>query len=241
MALVNFESLNAAFEKHNSSWLVGVGLVVTFAITNIIGIKVFSKLEIVLTAGMWLSLMIFGILGRGRAGRASRRLVRRLGSRHVGAGRAVAGRDGDVHVRRLRVRHAARAGNEGAGQDDSARDGAGPVGVAICMFLYGAAIRRQAANVPVSADGPTHLLDTPGAIPAFALQVLGPFGRIWFGIAFQRRRRDDQHADGRAAAHPVRDGSTARRRVLRLPASRASRRRWSVSSPRRSCRSFMRG
>ena len=36
----------------------------------------------------------------------------------------------------------------------------------------------------MSADGLTHLLDTPGAIPAFALQVLGPFGRIWFGIAF---------------------------------------------------------
>jgi hypothetical protein len=67
MALVNFESLNSAFEKHNSSWLVGVGLVVTFAITNIIGIKVFSKLEIVLTAGMWLSLMIFGILGLAAA------------------------------------------------------------------------------------------------------------------------------------------------------------------------------
>ena len=52
------------------------------------------------------------------------------------------------------------------------------------MFLYGAAIRRQVANVPVSPDGLTHLLDTPGAIPAFALQVLGPFGRVWFGIAF---------------------------------------------------------
>ena len=49
----------------------------------------------------------------------------------------------------------------------------GLVGVAICMFLYGAAIRRWVANVPVSADGLTHLLDTPGAIPAFALQVLG--------------------------------------------------------------------
>ena len=184
MALVNFESLNAAFEKHNSSWLVGVGLVVTFAITNIIGIKVFSKLEIVLTAGMWLSLMIFGILGRGRAGRASRRLVRRLGSRHVGAGRAVAGRDGDVHVRRLRVRHAARAGNEGAGQDDSARDGAGPRRRRDLHVPVRRGDPPWVANVPVSADGLTHLLDTPGAIPAFALQVLGPFGRIWFGIAF---------------------------------------------------------
>lgn len=44
-------------------WFVGVGFVVMFVIINIIGIKVFSKFEIVLMVGMWLLLMIFGIFG----------------------------------------------------------------------------------------------------------------------------------------------------------------------------------
>ncbi len=63
MALVNFESLNTMLEKSGHSWLVGVGLVVIFAIANAFGIRIFSRAEIVLTIGMWLTLMIFGLLG----------------------------------------------------------------------------------------------------------------------------------------------------------------------------------
>ncbi|MGT0250367.1 APC family permease [Burkholderia sp. GbtcB21] len=185
MALVNFESLNAAFEKHNSSWLVGVGLVITFAITNIIGIKVFSKLEIVLTAGMWLSLMIFGILGLAAA--PAVHLDGWFGGSEVGTSvPAVLSLVGMAMFMFVGCEFVTPLAPEmkAPGRTIPRAMTIGLVGVAICMFLYGAAIRRQVANVPVSPDGLTHLLDTPGAIPAFALQVLGPFGRIWFGIAF---------------------------------------------------------
>jgi len=50
------------------------------------------------------------------------------------------------------------------------------------MVIYGAAINRQVANVPLDAQGTVHLLDTPMAIPQFAERVLGPFGRVWLGI-----------------------------------------------------------
>ncbi len=63
MALVNFESLNTMLERTGYSWLVGVGLVLTFAVVNAFGIRVFSRAEIVLTVGMWFTLMIFGIVG----------------------------------------------------------------------------------------------------------------------------------------------------------------------------------
>src|SRR5688572_1410769 len=63
MALVNFESLNTVLEQSGTSWLIGVGLVLLFAVVNAFGIKVYSRLEIVLTCGMWSTLMIFGVLG----------------------------------------------------------------------------------------------------------------------------------------------------------------------------------
>lgn len=56
----------------------------------------------------------------------------------------------------------------------------GLIGVACCMFLYGAAMRRQVENLDLG--GGLHLLETPMAIPRFAEQVMGPFGRIWLGV-----------------------------------------------------------
>ncbi|MBK4532427.1 APC family amino acid permease, partial [Enterobacter cloacae] len=56
----------------------------------------------------------------------------------------------------------------------------GLIGVACCMFLYGAAMRRQVENLDLG--GGLHLLETPMANPRFAEQVMGPFGRIWLGV-----------------------------------------------------------
>jgi amino acid transporter len=56
--------------------------------------------------------------------------------------------------------------------------------VSLCMLMWGAAMQRQVPNTPVDPQGLVHLLETPEAIPAFAQQVLGPFGRIWIGLAF---------------------------------------------------------
>ncbi len=185
MALVNFESLNAALERHNSSWLVGVGLVVLFACTNIIGIRVFSRLEIVLTGGMWLSLLTFGVLGLVAAPAVP--LDGWFGRSEIGASApAVLSLVGMAMFMFVGCEFVTPLAPEmrAPGRTIPRANALGLLGVAVCMFIYGAAIKRQVPNVAVSADGFTHLLDTPGAIPAFALQVLGPFGRIWFGVAF---------------------------------------------------------
>ncbi len=64
MALVNFEHLNTVLETSNSSWMVGVGLVVAFGILNAFGIEAFGKVEVVLTFAMWSTLVIFSVSGR---------------------------------------------------------------------------------------------------------------------------------------------------------------------------------
>ncbi len=56
--------------------------------------------------------------------------------------------------------------------------------VALCMLIYGSAMRRQVENVALNPAGTVHLLDTPMAIPQFAERVMGPFGKIWLGIGF---------------------------------------------------------
>jgi amino acid transporter len=57
----------------------------------------------------------------------------------------------------------------------------GLLGVASCMFIYGAAINRQVENVVLDAAN-VHLLDTPMAIPAFAERVMGHAGQYWLGV-----------------------------------------------------------
>jgi amino acid transporter len=60
----------------------------------------------------------------------------------------------------------------------------GLLGVASCMFIYGAAMKRQVENVLLDAGSGVHLLDTPMAIPKFAEQVMGSIGPLWLGIGF---------------------------------------------------------
>ena len=58
----------------------------------------------------------------------------------------------------------------------------GLLGVASCMFIYGAAINRQVENTVLDAANNVHLLDTPMAIPAFAERVMGHAGQYWLGV-----------------------------------------------------------
>ncbi|MCG8380072.1 MAG: APC family amino acid permease, partial [Proteobacteria bacterium] len=60
-ATVNFDFLSGLAES--GSWMIGVSLVVLFGIVNILGIEVYGKAEIFMTAFMWGTLMIFGVLG----------------------------------------------------------------------------------------------------------------------------------------------------------------------------------
>jgi amino acid transporter len=183
MALVNFQSLNTVLERSGTSWLVGVGLVMVFAVTNALGIRVYGRIEIVLTAGMWVTLMVFGIAGLIHA--PAVHLVGLFGASSVGTslpailslvGMAMFMFVGFEFVTPL----AAELRNPARQIPGAMR--LGLWGVALCMFLYGMAISRQVDNVPLNSAGTLHLLDTPMAIPQFAERVMGPFGRVWLGI-----------------------------------------------------------
>jgi amino acid transporter len=185
MALVNFPTLAAPLEASGTSWLVGVALVVIFGITNMLGVKVFGKIEMVLTFGMWTTLTLFGIIGLLCAPAVE--LNGPFGSSSIGTdtaailtltGMAMFMFVGCEFVTPLapELRSPARTIPRAMAL--------GLVAVAVCMFLYGAAIRHQVANVSVNAAGTVHLLETPQAIPQFAMQIMGPFGRIWLGIGF---------------------------------------------------------
>ena len=183
LALVNFDTLHNALEKSGSSWLVGVGLVVLFGFVNAFGIKVFSRVEIVLTAGMWTTLMIFGIVGL--LSPPVVHLQGWFGSSEIGTGlpatlslvgMAMFMFVGFEFVTPLAAelknpaRHIPRAMTIGL------------FAVAACMLIYGSAMRHQVENVAVGNG--SHLLDTPMAIPTFAMHVMGPAGKVWLGIAF---------------------------------------------------------
>jgi amino acid transporter len=183
MALVNFEHLNTVLERSGTSWLVGVGLVVLFAATNALGIRVYSRVEIVLTLGMWCTLTLFGIAGLIHAPAVD--LHGGFGPSHVGTSvsaiLSLVGMAMFMFVGFEFVTPLAAELNRPARVIPKAM-ALGLWAVASCMLIYGAAINRQVPNVPVDAQSAVHLLDTPMAIPQFAERVMGPFGRIWLGI-----------------------------------------------------------
>jgi amino acid transporter len=183
MALVNFESLNTVLERSGTSWLVGVGLVVLFAITNALGIRVYSRVEIVLTLGMWLTLMLFGIAGLLHAPAVSLQGI--FGASQIGTGLtsilSLVGMAMFMFVGFEFVTPLAAELRNPARVIPKAM-ALGLWAVALCMVIYGAAISRQVENVSVDAQSGLRLLDTPMAIPQFAERVMGPFGRIWLGI-----------------------------------------------------------
>jgi amino acid transporter len=181
MALVNFESLNTLLEQSGTSWLVGVGLVLLFSITNALGIRVYGRVEIVLTAGMWLTLMFFGLAGLLHApavdlhgGFGPSRIGTSLEAIASLVGMAMFMFVGFEFVTPLaaELRNPSRAIPKAMAL--------GLWAVALCMLIYGTAINRQVPNTQL--DATTYLLDTPMAIPQFAERVMGHFGRFWLGI-----------------------------------------------------------
>jgi len=183
IALVNFPALNSRLESGGASWMVGVGMVLLFAVTNALGIKVYGRIEVILTIGMWTTLMVFGMAGLMHP--AAVPIEGWFGGSSIGTGvPAVLSLIGTAMFMFVGFEFVTPLAAE---MDHPERHipramRLGLMGVAVCMFLFGAAIRHQVPNIAVNAAGTIHLLDTPAAIPAFAERVMGPFGRIWLGI-----------------------------------------------------------
>jgi len=185
MFVVNFESVNSALAGSNLSWTVGVGLVVLFGLLNAFGITAYSRAELVLTVGMWASLIGFGIAGLATPPQVQ--LDGWFGQSTIGSdlpailsltGMAMFMFVGMEFVTPLAVEL------KNLSRIIPKAMALGLTAVALCMFIYGAAIKRQVENVAMNAAGTVHLLETPMAIPQFAERIMGPAGRIWFGLAF---------------------------------------------------------
>lgn len=184
MALVNFESLNTVMETSNTSWMVGVGLVITFGLLNALGIEAFSKVEVVLTFAMWSTLVIFSIGGLlipfhtsvdGWFGQGLNISDPTLVLSFVGMAMFMFVGCELVTPMAPEIKNSAKVIPRAMAT--------GLCGVAFCMFLFGAAMTNQVENVIVDPTNNVSLLETPMAIPAFASQVFGDIGKYWIGIA----------------------------------------------------------
>ncbi|WP_293935263.1 APC family permease [Iodobacter sp.] len=185
MALVNFEHLNTMMESSGHSWLIGVGLVILFGVFNALGIAVFGKIEIILTFVMWATLTVFAVIGLLKAPAVPLEgwFGTPLNLTDPSGMLSLIGMAMFMFVGFELVTPLAPE-LKNSGRNIPLATKLGLTGVAVTMFLYGAAMVHQVANTlvdPTNAAGP-RLLDTPMAIPAFASQVMGPMGKIWLGI-----------------------------------------------------------
>ncbi len=184
MATVHFDALHAVLVTHNATWLVGVALVLGFATLNYFGIQLFARVEIVVTAAMWLTLMVFGVgawLMPAAAGTPAGLGASRIGNDAAAAfslvGMALFMFLGLEFVTplapSLRTPH----------RTIPRAMGLGLLLVWLCTTLWGVALVRQVPDARLG-DGALHLLETPEAVPLLASRVLGPAGRVWLGLAF---------------------------------------------------------
>ncbi len=183
MALVNFESINAQMAAHQNTWMVGVGMVVIFGLLNAIGVEIFGKVEVVLTFGMWTTLTIFGLCGIFMAPvtHLSGWFGTPLNVSDINGLFGYIGMAMFMFVGCELVTPMAPEIKQ-AHRTIPRAMALGLLGVASCMFIYGAAINRQVENTVLDAANNVHLLDTPMAIPAFAERVMGHAGQYWLGV-----------------------------------------------------------
>lgn len=185
MVTINFPEMQAVLEANNLTWLVGVGLMTTFAILNFFGIHAFAKVEVFLTLFIWLTLFVFGAIGF--FGTAAVPTEGMFGASQIGSdssamlsliGLGVFMFVGFEYVTPLtpELRNASRT------LPKAMLMGLALVGLA--MVLWGAGMARQVENVALDPAGAVHILETPLAIPLYAEAIMGSFGRIWVGIAF---------------------------------------------------------
>lgn len=179
-AAINFEFLGGFQES--GSWWIGVALTVVLAIVNLLGIRPYGSTEIGMTAIMWGTLIVFGVVGIVAEKQSG--IAGLFGESFVGTDlTAVLTLVGLALFLFVGVEYVTPLASElrDAPRTIPRAMYLGVTAVAAAMFLYGVAVARQVENVEI-ADG-IFILDTPLAIPAFAEAVMGDFGRIWLGIA----------------------------------------------------------
>ncbi|MFT3956421.1 MAG: APC family permease [Piscinibacter sp.] len=185
MATVNFDAVQELLVAHDATWAVGVAMVLLFALLNYFGIRAFARVEIVLTACMWLTLMIFGLGGLLQPAQVP--LQGFAGASQIGNDAfAVMSLVGMAMFMFLGIEFVTPLAPElrNAQRNIPRAMFLGLMLVWLCMVVWGAAMARQVPNVAVTPDGAVHLLETPDAIPQFAQAVMGPAGKFWLGIAF---------------------------------------------------------
>lgn len=184
MAIVNFEGINSALEANNTSWVVGVGIVILFGILNAFGIEVFGKAEIFLTFAMWTTLMVFSVVGLIIAPAVE--LESFFGPALVSDPFVVFSLIGMAMFMFVGCELVTPMSPEikKSHRTIPMASALGLCFVAICMYLYGAALSHQVENILLDEATGLRILDTPMAIPIFAKNVMGEYGPYWLGVGF---------------------------------------------------------
>lgn len=181
-AQVNFPFLeNMPTEQ---TWMVGVALLVIFGIVNFLGIEVYGAFEVGLTAIMWTTITLFGLVGLFKTSTVD--LQGFFGASVVGTDlTAVLSMVGLAMFLFVGVEYVTPLAAElrDASRNMPRAMFTGLVAVAFAMFVYGAGITRQVPNEVLDEASGLTLFDTPLPIPAFGEAILGGFGRWWLAIA----------------------------------------------------------
>lgn len=179
-AAVNFPFLEGLDESN--SWIIGVSILVVFGVVNLLGIRIYGAVEVVMTAVMWGTLTFFGLMGVLRT--ATVGLDGVFGASLVGndltAVLSMVGLAMFLFVGVEYVTPLAAELREPAKVIPKAMF-IGLCAVAASMFLYGLGILRHVENVELEPG--LSLFDTPLPIPAFGEAMLGDIGRWWIALA----------------------------------------------------------
>ncbi|MCL4296639.1 MAG: APC family permease [Anaerolineae bacterium] len=165
-----------------TTWVIGVVIVGLFMIVNLLGINVYGRVEVIMTAIMWLTLFIFGLIGVLRAAQSG--ISGYFGESFVGTDlTAILSMTGLAMFLFVGVEFVTPLAPElkNPSRNIPIAMYLGLTLVAVAMFVYGAGVARQVANVELEPG--VMLFDTPLPIPAFGEAIMGGFGKVWLGLA----------------------------------------------------------